>query len=77
MHTIQVVLDEKLLRAADRTARRLKQNRSALLRDALREHLARLAVKEKERLDREGYLRKPYDAAEMAVWDKVLAWPED
>jgi hypothetical protein len=30
METIQVVLDAKLLRAADRAARRAKQNRSAL-----------------------------------------------
>lgn len=76
MHTIQVVLDEKLLRAADRTARRLKQNRSALLRDALREHLVRLAVKEKERRDREGY-RRLADDGSLAAWDKVAAWPED
>jgi metal-responsive CopG/Arc/MetJ family transcriptional regulator len=32
MQTIQVVLDPELLRAADRTARRIKVNRSALIR---------------------------------------------
>ena len=35
METIQVVLDKKLLKATDRAARHTKQNRSALLRDAL------------------------------------------
>lgn len=40
METIQVVLDRKLLQAADRVVRRTKRNRSALIRDALREHLA-------------------------------------
>ena len=35
METIQVVLDKKLLQAADREARRSKRNRSALERDAL------------------------------------------
>ena len=38
METIQAVLDAKLLQAADRAARRAKRNRSALIRDALREH---------------------------------------
>jgi len=37
METIQVVLDKKLLRAADAAARRTRRNRSALVRDALRE----------------------------------------
>lgn len=41
MQTIQVVLDTKLLQAADRAAKRQKMNRSALIRDALREHLKR------------------------------------
>ena len=36
METIQVVLDRTLLRAADRAARKLKTNRSALFREALR-----------------------------------------
>jgi metal-responsive CopG/Arc/MetJ family transcriptional regulator len=36
METIQVVLDSKLLRAADRAARRSRLNRSALVRAALR-----------------------------------------
>jgi len=38
METIQVVLDAKLLQAADRVAKRQKVNRSALLRRALQEH---------------------------------------
>jgi metal-responsive CopG/Arc/MetJ family transcriptional regulator len=73
--TIQVVLEEGLLRAADRAARRLKLNRSAFIREALREHLKRLRSREKEQLDRKGYERYPDD--EFAVWDAVAAWPED
>lgn len=76
METIQVVLEEDLLRAADAAARRLKVNRSALLREALRAHLARLARRERERADREGYVRQAEDGA-GAVWERVAAWPED
>jgi Arc/MetJ-type ribon-helix-helix transcriptional regulator len=42
METIQVVLEEDLLKAADRAVRKLKTNRSALIREALRSHLRRL-----------------------------------
>jgi metal-responsive CopG/Arc/MetJ family transcriptional regulator len=77
MQTIQVVLEDGLLRAADRAVRRLKINRSALIRLALRRHLERLEVLEKERRDREGYRAKPARADEFAAWDKVAAWPED
>ncbi len=77
MTTIQVVLEDSLLAATDRAARRLKVNRSALVRDALREHLRRLSVLDKERRDREGYARRPIAEDEFGVWDKVTAWPED
>ena len=77
METIQIVLDEGLLRAADRAARKLKINRSALFREALRAHLNRLEMLEKEKRDREGYLRYPDSLDEPAVWDKVADWPEE
>jgi metal-responsive CopG/Arc/MetJ family transcriptional regulator len=76
METIQVVLDEVLLKAADRAARKLKTNRSALFREALRAHLKRLDLLEKEKRDREGYLRYPDSLDEPAVWDEVADWPE-
>jgi metal-responsive CopG/Arc/MetJ family transcriptional regulator len=75
METIQVVLEASLLKLADRAARRAKVNRSALFREALREHLKRLDTMERERRDRAGYERTPSD--EFAVWDKGAAWPEE
>ncbi len=75
--TIQVVLEPELLRAADRTARRIKVNRSALIRDALRDHLKRLATKERERRDRDGYRRHPDDLAEARAWAAVASWPPE
>jgi metal-responsive CopG/Arc/MetJ family transcriptional regulator len=75
VQTIQVVLEDSLLKLADRAARRAKVNRSALFREALREHLKRLETLEKERRDRVGYERTP--ATEFDVWNKVAAWPEE
>jgi hypothetical protein len=75
MKRIQIVIEEKLLRSADRAARHLKVNRSSLIRDALREHLRRLRFGDLERQEREAYEKTPDDPAEFATWDKVAAWP--
>jgi Arc/MetJ-type ribon-helix-helix transcriptional regulator len=75
METIQVVIGGGLLKAADQAARRLKVNRSALIRDAVREHLERLRYRELERQERDAYERIPDDPGEFAAWDKVASWP--
>jgi metal-responsive CopG/Arc/MetJ family transcriptional regulator len=71
------VREVELRRPADRAARRLKLNRSAFVRQALRAHLAALRLGQLERADREGYARHPDHAEELAVWEKVSAWPEE
>jgi metal-responsive CopG/Arc/MetJ family transcriptional regulator len=77
METIQVVLDAKLLRATDRAARRAKQNRSSLIRDALHEHLRRLEVRALEDRDREGYRKHPQRTDESALWEAETVWPAE
>ena len=75
VETIQIVLEKELLRATDRVARQRRVNRSALVREALRAHLRRLATVERERCDRQGYESRPIDPGELGAWDKVAAWP--
>ena len=76
METIQVVLDAKLLRAADRAARHAKLNRSALIRDALREHLRRMEIRAIEERERAAYTRLPQNEKELLAWDPEAIWPE-
>jgi metal-responsive CopG/Arc/MetJ family transcriptional regulator len=76
MQTIQVVLDTKLLKAADLAAKRQKLNRSALIRQALQQHLARLHELELEEQDRRGYRGKPQREDEFRIWEDAAAWPE-
>jgi metal-responsive CopG/Arc/MetJ family transcriptional regulator len=76
METIQVVIDSKLLRATDLAAQRAKQNRSALVRDALREHLRRLQARELEERDHQGYNLRPPQDDELSGWESEAAWPE-
>jgi metal-responsive CopG/Arc/MetJ family transcriptional regulator len=77
VETIQVVMEAELLRRIDRVARRLKVNRSALIRDALRQHLRQLQIRSREEADRHGYRHKPEEADVMKAWDGVTSWPDD
>ncbi len=77
METIQVVLEPELLKATDRAVRKRKTNRSALIREALRSHLGRLEQIERERLDREGYVRYPDSLDRPDAWERVADWPDE
>jgi metal-responsive CopG/Arc/MetJ family transcriptional regulator len=77
METIQVVLDARLLKAADQAAKRQKKNRSALIREALQEHLRRLRLADMEERDRRGYEAHPQRSEEYLPWESVAVWPED
>ena len=77
METIQVVLDKRLLQATDRAARQTKRNRSALVRDALREHIRRLEIRTLEERDREGYSRQPGKPDESLTWEAEAVWPAE
>jgi metal-responsive CopG/Arc/MetJ family transcriptional regulator len=74
MKTVQMTLDEELLVAVDRAAKRLGTTRSAFAREALRAALARMQVKEMEQKHREGYLRKPVRRGEFSVWEAEQVW---
>jgi metal-responsive CopG/Arc/MetJ family transcriptional regulator len=76
MEVVQIVLDKKLLQAADQAAKRTKRNRSALVRDALREHLRRLELRASEERDRQGYSRQSQGDGEALSWEGEAAWPE-
>lgn len=77
METVQIVLDKKLLQATDRAARRTKRNRSALVRDALREHLRKLETLALEERDRQGYSTRSPSSLDSRLWEAEAAWPPE
>jgi metal-responsive CopG/Arc/MetJ family transcriptional regulator len=77
MEIVQIVLDKKLLHAADQAAKRTRRNRSALVRDALREHLRRLELRASEERDRQGYSRHSQAAEEARGWEAEATWPDE
>jgi len=77
METIQVVIDQKLLKATDRLAQRTKRNRSELIREALREHLRRLEIRALEDRDRHGYSAQRPTPEERVDWEAEAEWPAE
>ena len=77
MRTIQMTLDEDLVKEVDRISKQLRTNRSAFTRKALREALARYSVEQLERKHRQGYERHPIGADEFSVWEKEQVWGDE
>ena len=75
MPTIQIVLDKKLLEAAESAAKRQYVTRSALIREALQRHLKHLHELQLEEQDRRGHLAKPQHEREYRVWEETASWP--
>ena len=74
MRTVQMTLDDDLVRSVDRVSRKLKVSRSAFTRDALREALARYGVAQQEKRHCAGYQRQPVTAGEFAEWESEQDW---
>ncbi len=74
MRTVQMTLDEDLVTAVDRAAKRLGTTRSAFTRDALREALREVRARELEKKHREGYAKAPVRKDEFDVWESEQAW---
>jgi metal-responsive CopG/Arc/MetJ family transcriptional regulator len=76
MKTVQMTIEEDLIAEVDRAVRRLKTTRSAFTRQALRDALHRLALRQQEARHRRGYTAHPVRAGEFDVWSKEQVWPE-
>jgi len=77
MRTVQMTLDDDLVKAVDKAARRLRTSRSEFTRRALREALRALAASELERRHRRGYEGNPVRRGEFSVWEKEQQWGDE
>jgi len=77
MKTVQMTLDEDLLRSVDRVVKKMHTTRSAFTRDALRDALARLNVVRLEQQHRKGYEIHPVNKAEFSVWEDEQEWGDE
>jgi len=77
MRTIQMTLDDDLVKAVDRVSKELSTSRSAFARKALRDAIARYNLEQLERRHRRGYEQHPVAAEEFSVWETEQAWGDE
>lgn len=74
MKTIQMTIDERLLKLVDKLSRARKTTRSAFIRDALEAEIRRQRVREEEARHAAGYARHPIESGEFDVWHEEQDW---
>ena len=77
MKTVQMTLEDDLIKLVDEAAKKLNTTRSAFTRSALKEALQHLEAKELEDRHRRGYEAHPVTPAEAGIWEQEQAWGEE
>ena len=76
MKNVQITIDDETLTRVDRVGKPLGLNRSAIVRQALRDWLRRQAVDTFEREWIAALERKPDDASRAEAWRDLQSWGE-
>jgi len=76
MVTVQMTLDEKLVKRVDLLANKLRTSRSAFAREALKDAIKKYQTVELEQKHKKGYSRKPVTKGEFGAFENEQAWGE-
>ncbi|MFO8009555.1 MAG: ribbon-helix-helix domain-containing protein [Dehalococcoidia bacterium] len=74
MRTVQMTLDENLVKSVDEVVRELNTTRSAFTRDALQDALKRVRIAQLEAKHRKGYEKYPVTEDEFGNWEDEQDW---
>jgi metal-responsive CopG/Arc/MetJ family transcriptional regulator len=77
MRTIQMTLDDDLVKAVDRVSKELSTSRSAFAGKTLHDAIARYHLEQLVRKHRRGYEQHPVAADEFSVWETAQAWGDE
>ncbi len=77
MKTVQMTLDEDLLKLVDRVVQKTNTTRSAFTRDALRLALKNFRQSKLETRHRQGYQTLPLSEGEFDDWEDEQVWGDD
>jgi metal-responsive CopG/Arc/MetJ family transcriptional regulator len=77
MRTIQMTLDDDLVKKVDAIANELRTTRSAFTRNALREAVKQYNIRRLESKHRQGYETHPVNKEEFSVWEKEQNWGDE
>jgi metal-responsive CopG/Arc/MetJ family transcriptional regulator len=72
--TIQMTIDERLLKIVDKITRARKTTRSAFIREALEAEIRRQRIRENELRHAEGYAHEPVAPGEFDAWLSEQDW---
>ena len=74
MRTVEIALDDELIKKVNEVIKRLGVTMSAFTSDALHVALEYLEEKEKEAQHQEGYLKHPVKPSEFSDWEDEQIW---
>ncbi len=77
MRTIQMTLDEKLIKEVDKIVKELETTRSAFTRAALRNAIKNIHASQLEKKHRNGYKIHPGNKDEFSVWEQEQVWGDE
>ena len=77
MKTVQMTLDEDLVKAVDKIAKKIHTSRSAFTRQALREAIKKFNISRLESQHRRGYEMSPVTSSEFSVWENEQEWGDE
>jgi predicted transcriptional regulator len=74
MKTVQMTLDDDLVKAVDEVIKQQKTSRSEFTRKALRHALEQFRDEQLEKAHKAGYEKKPVVTGEFSVWEDEQEW---
>lgn len=77
MRTIQMTLDDDLVKAVDKVVTELNTTRSAFTRTALQEAIKNLNISRLEEKHRKGYETHPVKKGEFSPWEGEQNWGDE
>ena len=77
MRTIQMTLDDDLVKRVDAIANELNTTRSAFTRKALRKAVKHYNIRRLELKHRQGYMAHPVNKDDFSVWEKEQKWGDE
>ena len=77
MRTIQMTLDDELVKKVDAISKELNTSRSAFTRHALQEAVKQHNIDRLEIKHRQGYAAHPVSKEEFGVWEKEQDWGDE
>jgi len=74
MKTIQMTIDDQLLKLVDKMSRDRRTTRSAFIRHALEAEIRHQRIRDEETRHAQGYARHPVAPGEFDVWLNEQDW---